>query len=140
MSWMTWRYSSSIFLRSSAARRARRIEDRLRLQLGQVEAFIRFCVPLDVGRLADGPDHRVEVVEGDLEALEDVGLARAAEVELRPPPDDLAAVVDVVLQHDLSGSVCGWPSTSASMFMLNASCIGVCLNRLFSTLCGFSRA
>ena len=24
------------------------------------------------------------------------------------------------------------------MFMLNASCIGVCLNRLFSTLCGFA--
>ena len=26
------------------------------------------------------------------------------------------------------------------MFMLNASCIGVCLNRLFSTLCGFEVA
>ena len=50
-------------------------------------------------RLADRLDHRVEVVEGDLEALEDVGPgARLAEVELGPAPDDLAAVVDVVLE------------------------------------------
>ena len=95
---------------------------------------------LDVGRLADRLDDRVEVVERDLEALEDVGPgARLAEVELGPPPDDLAAVVDVVLRgRAFSGSVWGWPSTSASMFMLNASCIGVCLNRLFSTLCGLA--
>ena len=54
---------------------------------------------LDVGRLADRLDHRVEVVEGDLEALEDVGpVAGLAEVELGPPPDDLAAMVDVVLE------------------------------------------
>ena len=52
---------------------------------------------LDVGRLADRPDHLVEVVEGDLEALEDVGpLAGLAEVVLGPAPDDLAAVLDVV--------------------------------------------
>ena len=65
--------------------------------------------------------------------------AGLAEVELGPAADDLAAVVDVVLTRTLlSGSVWGWPSTSASMFMLNASCIGVCLNRLFSTLCGLA--
>jgi hypothetical protein len=40
---------------------------------------------LDVGRLADGLDDRVEVVERDLEALEDVRpVARLAEVELGP--------------------------------------------------------
>ena len=63
--------------------------------------FIRFVAgDVDVGRLADGLDDRVEVVEGDLEALEDVrprlGLA---EIELGPAPDDLAPVVEVVDQH-----------------------------------------
>ena len=79
------------------------VEDRLRLQLGQVEPRhqVRARV-LDVGRLADRPDHRVEVVEGDLEALEDVRPgARLAEVELGPPADDLAAMVDVVLEDAL---------------------------------------
>ena len=40
----------------------------------------------------------------------------------------------------MSGSVWGWPSTRASMFRLNADDIAVCLNRLFSTLCGFDVA
>ena len=54
---------------------------------------------VDVGRLADGLDHRVEVIEGDLEALEDVRpIARLAQVELGPPANDLAPPVDVVLQ------------------------------------------
>ena len=57
---------------------------------------------LDVGRRADGGDDLVEVVEGDLEALEDVRPgARLLEVVLGPAPDDLAAVVDVVLEHAL---------------------------------------
>ena len=77
------------------------VEDRLGLELRQVE-------PRSSGssgrrstsaRLADRLDDRVEVVEGDLEALEDVGPgAGLAEVELGPAPDDLAAVVDVVLE------------------------------------------
>ena len=45
--------------------------------------------------------------------------ARLLEVELGPPADDLAPVLDVVLSTLLSDSVCGWPSTSASMFRLN---------------------
>ena len=54
---------------------------------------------LDVGRLADGADDRVEVVEGDLEPLEDVRpVARLLQVELGAPADDLAAPVDVVLE------------------------------------------
>ena len=116
------------------------VEDGLRLELGQVEPAHQVVAGvLDLVRLADGLDDRVEVVEGDLEAFEDVRPgARLGEVELGPAPDDLAPVVEVVDEHASSGSVCGWPSTSASMFMLNASCIGVCLNRLLSTLCGLA--
>ena len=47
---------------------------------------------------------RVEVVEGDLEALEDVGaVARLLEVVLGPTSDDLASPVDVVLEDRLEG-------------------------------------
>ena len=62
---------------------------------------IRFVAgDVDVGRLADRLDDRVEVVEGDLEALEDVRPgARLAEVELGAPADDLPAMLDVVLEH-----------------------------------------
>ena len=76
------------------------VEDGLRLGLGQAEPGHQVGAGrLDVGRLADRLDDRVEVVEGDLEALEDVRPgAGLAEVELGPPPDDLAAVVDVVLE------------------------------------------
>src|SRR4029078_1747210 len=75
------------------------VEDRVRLQLGQVEpAHEVRSRDVDVGGFTDRPDPRVEVVEGDLQALEDVGPgARLAEVVLRPAPDDVAAVVDVVL-------------------------------------------
>ena len=57
---------------------------------------------VDVGRLADGADDRVEVVERDLQAFEDVRpVARLLEVELGAPANDLAAPVDVVLQDRL---------------------------------------
>ena len=74
------------------------VEDGLGLELGQVEALHQVVAgDVDVGRLADRLDDRVEVVEGDLEALEDVRPgARLAEVELGAAADDLAAVVDVV--------------------------------------------
>ena len=79
------------------------VEDRLGLELGQVEPRHEVGPgALDVGRLADRLDDRVEVVEGDLEALEDVGPgAGLAEVELGPAADDLAAMVDVVLEDRL---------------------------------------
>ena len=95
---------------------------------------------VDLLRLADGLDDRVEVVERDLEAFEDVRpRARLVELELGAPADDLAPVLEVVHEHAAcSGSVCGWPSTSASMFTLNASCIGVCLYRWLSTVCGLA--
>ena len=67
------------------------------VSLKRAMRLARACV--DVGRLADGLDDRVEVVERDLEALEDVRpIARLPEVELGAPPDDLAPPVDVVLQ------------------------------------------
>ena len=101
MSWMTARYSSSIFLRSSAASRARRMS-RIAWAWSSDSSKPRHEVRpggVDVGRLADRLDHRVEVVEGDLEALEDVGPgARLAEVELGAPADDVAPMVDVVLR------------------------------------------
>ena len=79
------------------------VEDRLGLELGQVEARHEVRAgELDVGRFADRLDDRVEVVEGDLEAFEDVRPgAGLAEVELGPPADDLAPMVDVVLEHRL---------------------------------------
>ena len=53
-------------------------------------------------------DDRVEVVERDLEALEDVGpVARLAQVELGSPTHDLAPPVDVVLEHGLEGQGLG---------------------------------
>src|SRR5664279_2143317 len=79
------------------------VEDGLGLELGEVEARHQVGPgEVDVGRRPDRPDHLVQVVEGDLEALEDVGAGLGlAEVELRAPSDDLAAVVDVVLQDAL---------------------------------------
>ena len=79
------------------------VEDRLGLQLGQLEpAHEVVAGGLDVGRLADRLDDPIEVVEGDLEALEDVRPgAGLAQVELGPAPDDLAPVVDVVLEDAL---------------------------------------
>ena len=48
---------------------------------------------------ADDLDHLVDVVDGDLEALEDVlALERLVELELRAPDDDFVAVRDVVLR------------------------------------------
>ena len=49
---------------------------------------------------ADERDHRVEVIERDPEALEDVraGLG-LAQLELGAPPDDLAAELDELLDE-----------------------------------------
>ena len=77
------------------------VQDGLGLQLGQAEALAQLAdeeLLLALVR-ADELDDRVDVVVGDLEALEDVRpLPRLGEVELGAPADDLAPVVDVVLQ------------------------------------------
>ena len=78
---------------------------------------------------ADDLDHLVDVVDGDLEALEDVlpGLG-GVEVELGAPDDDLVPV------RRCTGGACsfrfitfGAPLTSASMMTPKVDCIEVCL-------------
>ena len=57
---------------------------------------------VDVGGGADRRDHLVEVVERDLQPFEDVGpFLRPGEIELGAASDDVAPVVDVVLEHPL---------------------------------------
>ena len=104
MSWMT----CEVFVLDLLALERRQagephVEDRLRLRLGEPEARHEVRArDVDVGRLADRPDDRVQVVERDLEALEDVRPgARLLEVVLGPAADDLAAMVDVVLEDRL---------------------------------------
>ena len=75
------------------------VEDRLRLDLRQLElrhqAFARFGRAL---RRANQPDHLVEVIERDLEALEDVGPRLGlAQLELGAAPHDLAPELDELL-------------------------------------------
>ena len=70
------------------------------------QSLNRFCscalAVRRVLRLADELDHLVDVVDGDLEAFEDVlALERLVELELRAPDDDFVPVRDVVLQHFL---------------------------------------
>ena len=77
------------------------VEDRLGLPLGELEPLLQLRARRRrvLGR-ADELDHRVDVVDGDLEAFEDVlALERLVEVELRAADDDLVAVRDVVLEH-----------------------------------------
>ena len=99
----------------------------------------RFCsCALAVGvssALADDLDHLVDVVDGDLEAFEDVlALERLVELELRAADDDLVAVRDVVLEHFLErhdlrheAAASRASGTSASMMTPNVDCICVCL-------------
>ena len=100
---------------------------------------IRLCARgLHVGRLADGRDDRVEVVERDLEALEDVGpVARLLQVELGAPADDLAAPVDVVLEDRLERQRLGLAVDERHDVGVEGQLAArVCLNRLLSTLRG----
>ena len=74
------------------------LEDRIRLDLGELElAHQSAARRLDVLRRADQGDHRIEVIERDLEAFEDVGaLLGFGEVELGAPPHH-----DLALRHVL---------------------------------------
>ncbi len=77
------------------------VEDRLRLQLGELEALDQAGFGrLGVARAADQLDHRVEVVERDQQPLEDVGAGLGlAQLVLGAADDDLALVRDVVLDQ-----------------------------------------
>ena len=84
------------------------VEDRLRLLARELE-FLDQAVAGGVGvaRGADQFDHRVEVVERDQQALEDVGAGLGpAQLVLGAAGDDLALVVDVVLDQLAAGSAC----------------------------------
>jgi len=91
--------SASISWRARPVRRARRrVDDRLRLDLGEGEARLelrpRF---VRVGGGADERDDRVDVVERDDVALEDVRAALGlVQLVLRAADDDLALEVEVV--------------------------------------------
>ena len=99
MSWMTARYSSSIFLRSRAARRASRMSRMAcAWSSDRSNRFIRF----DRASSTSG-DSRIVLMTASrlssaiLRPFEDVRPgARLAEVELGPAADDLAAMLDVV--------------------------------------------
>ena len=84
------------------------VEDRLRLQLGELEALDQAVAGgLGVARAADQLDHRVEVVERDQQPLEDVGARlRLAQLVLGAAGHDLALVGDVVLDQLLEARAC----------------------------------
>ena len=106
------------------------VEDRLGLHLGELELLDQpGAGDVGVGGGADQLDHRVEVVERDQQALEDVGAGLgAAQLVLRPAGDDLALVARRSGRiSSFSESVCGTPSTSATMLTPKVCCIGVCL-------------
>src|ERR1019366_6487946 len=77
------------------------VEDRLGLLLGELEAPLQLGARrLGVGRAANDLDDRVDVVDRDLEALEDVfAFLRLAEIELRATHDHVVTVRDEVLEH-----------------------------------------
>ena len=77
------------------------VEDRLRLLARELELRDQAVAGfVGVGRAADQFDHRVEVVERDQQPLEDVGAGLgAAQFVLGAAGDDLALVVDVVVDH-----------------------------------------
>ena len=77
------------------------VEDRLGLPLGQLEARLQLRARLRrVLRRANELDHRVDVVDGDLEPLQDVlAIERLVEIELRAAHDDFVPVRDVVLEE-----------------------------------------
>src|SRR5205823_2223833 len=77
------------------------VEDRLRLDLAELELLLEAGAGgVRVGGGPDQRDHRVEVVEGDQVAAQDVrALLRLAELELRPAGDDLALEDEVLADH-----------------------------------------
>src|SRR5262245_11002783 len=81
------------------------VEDRLRLDLGQLELFHQARARgVRVGCFPDERDHRVEVVERDQVALEDVRARLGlAQLVLRPAGDDFALEVEVMAEQVAEG-------------------------------------
>ena len=88
------------------------VENGVALLLAEAEPLAEPGIGLGgVVRPADDLDHLVDVVDGDLEAIQDVlpGLRRV-EIELGAPGDDLVPVIDEVLEqllqvHDLRRAI-----------------------------------
>ena len=76
------------------------IEDGLRLELRQAEAALELATgSVGVFGAADEGDYGIEVVEGDLEAFENMRpVFCRLKFELRPPGDDYLAEFDIELQ------------------------------------------
>ena len=71
-------------------------------------------------------DDLVDVDDGDEQTLDEVQSLLAPGQPVRgAAPDDVGAEVDVDLEQVLQAEVRGWPSTSATLLMLNDSSIGV---------------
>ena len=89
-------------LEGGEARKAH-VENRLRLQLAELEALHELCASnIDVGCGANRLDDCIEIVERDLEPFEDVGaLACLLQFVLGTTAHDDATVIDVMLQHRL---------------------------------------
>ena len=87
-----------LLAREPGEAREAEVEDRLGLDLGEPELLHQpRARRVGVVGAADQRDHRVEVVERDQVALEDVrALLGLAQLELRAARDDLALVVEVV--------------------------------------------
>src|SRR5207248_3651655 len=91
-----------VALQASEAAQAH-VDDSLRLPLRQLEALLQALLcGLLVLRLADRLDDRIQVVERDLEAFQEVStIPCALEFVPRPTGDDVATMIDVVLEQGL---------------------------------------
>jgi len=105
------------------------LDDGLRLLFGELEArnqrFPSF--PRRPGR-ADQPDDFIQVVEGLLEAEQNVlAVARFAQLELGAPPHNLDAVLDKTLDDLDQPQLARLPLTMESMMMPKPVWSWVCL-------------
>ena len=133
-------YSSLDALALEARERAQpQLEDGDRLSLGELEVRHQSLLRLvGVRGGADQPDHLVEVVEGDQEALQDVGaLLRLAQLVLRAARHDLALEVEEV-REQLEQRQRAWDAVDErdGVERRTSICSGVCLKSLFSATCG----
>ena len=106
---------------------------------GQIEAFQVFRIGkpplhqplLGLGRglgLADQLDDRIQPVQGDLEAFQDMGPGHGLlQLEVGAAGDHLAAVIDEAVHHLAQGQTRGRLWTMASMMMPKEVCNWVCL-------------
>ena len=135
----TSRYSSSIFLRSSAASRARRMS---RIACACSSLSLNLAINCSRATSTSAAARIVLITASRLSSA----IFRPSKMCARSCAFFSSNSVRrrTMMRRcsmwccstDLSESVCGCPSTSASMFMLNAARSGVSFSSLLSTLCG----